>query len=424
PFNSLDGWREVSVRIRVPCEDNTQCKSEDETPEFEVSGVFIRPLTEVIRAVFQSSAALSYHLIPFKLYAQSPSPSYDSESPSFDLPSPDTTHPDTERVYSGLFNSDAMNEEYERISTKFDHNAPPASADSTSTTNPGTNSTFAGPAPTIENTIAAMMLWSDSTHLASFGTASLWPIYLYFGNQSKYTRAKPSECASHHIAYLPSLPSSFQDWYLRTYGVAPSAEVLTHCKRELMQKIWELLLDEDFRHAYEHGMLIKFADSIIRRLFPRIFTYSADYPEKILLASLKFLANAPCPRCMILKSEIAALGTKLDARRRAKVRVDDASRRSAIERCRAWIYAGGRKICSKAVEAYMGTTSWVPTRNAFSEKLHQFGVNFYSLFVPDLLHEFELGVWKATFIHLLRILYAAGGECIQELNERFRQVPT
>ena len=40
------------------------------------------------------------------------------------------------------------------------------------------------------------------------------------------------------------------------------------------------------------------------------------------------------------------------------------------------------------------------------------------MFVPDLMHEFELGVWKATFTHLLRILYAHGGDAIQTLNYR------
>jgi hypothetical protein len=40
------------------------------------------------------------------------------------------------------------------------------------------------------------------------------------------------------------------------------------------------------------------------------------------------------------------------------------------------------------------------------------------MFVIDLLHEFELGVWKAIFIHLLRILHAAGGNAIQDLNRR------
>jgi hypothetical protein len=46
------------------------------------------------------------------------------------------------------------------------------------------------------------------------------------------------------------------------------------------------------------------------------------------------------------------------------------------------------------------------------------------MFVPDLLHEFELGVWKATFTHLIRVLFAVGGDGIQQLNARFRMVPT
>jgi hypothetical protein len=40
------------------------------------------------------------------------------------------------------------------------------------------------------------------------------------------------------------------------------------------------------------------------------------------------------------------------------------------------------------------------------------------MFVPDLLHEFELGVWKAVFTHLLRIVHACGENKIQTLNSR------
>src|SRR6266567_260860 len=47
------------------------------------------------------------------------------------------------------------------------------------------------------------MLDSDSTHLANFGTATLWPVYTLFSNQSKYSCAKPSNFAAHHVAYLP-----------------------------------------------------------------------------------------------------------------------------------------------------------------------------------------------------------------------------
>ena len=41
------------------------------------------------------------------------------------------------------------------------------------------------------------------------------------------------------------------------------------------------------------------------------------------------------------------------------------------------------------------------------------------MLIVDLLHEFELGVWKAIFTHLMRILYAAGGTLIQQLNYRY-----
>ena len=41
------------------------------------------------------------------------------------------------------------------------------------------------------------------------------------------------------------------------------------------------------------------------------------------------------------------------------------------------------------------------------------------MFVPVILHEFELGVWKAIFKHLIRILYARGDDSIQMLNDRY-----
>jgi hypothetical protein len=63
-------------------------------------------------------------------------------------------------------------------------------------------------------------------------------------------------------------------------GLAASATTITHLKRELVQKIWELLLDDEFMEAYEHGIVITCADGVTRRIFPRFFTYSADYPEK------------------------------------------------------------------------------------------------------------------------------------------------
>lgn len=58
------------------------------------------------------------------------------------------------------------------------------------------------------------------------------------------------------------------------------AAILTHCRRELMHAIWRLILGENFRNAYTYGMVIKCGDGVLRRVYPRFFSYSADYPEK------------------------------------------------------------------------------------------------------------------------------------------------
>jgi len=71
-----------------------------------------------------------------------------------------------------------------------------------------------------------------------------------------------------------------QDLYRQAFDKAATSEVLSLCKHELMQAIWLLLLDDEFMHAYEFGIVIEFADGILRHVFPRLFTYSADYPEK------------------------------------------------------------------------------------------------------------------------------------------------
>jgi hypothetical protein len=51
--------------------------------------------------------------------------------------------------------------------------------------------------------------------------------------------------------------------------------------------------------------------------------------------------------------------------------------------------------------------------------------NISQMIVVDFMHEFELGVWKALFVHLVHILHAAarGGRLVHILDERFRDIP-
>ena len=68
----------------------------------------------------------------------------------------------------------------------------------------------------------------------------------------------------------------------------PSDSLFTHCHRELFHAQWAELLDSEFVNAYEHGLVLTCADGIERRLYPHIFTYSADYPEKYVLIYTEF----------------------------------------------------------------------------------------------------------------------------------------
>ncbi|KAH9925200.1 uncharacterized protein B0H18DRAFT_877464, partial [Fomitopsis serialis] len=401
-FASTDGWHEVSVKISVP-KERTKFASEADAPMFEVPEVYVRKLTELVRSAAEAVDADRFNWLPFRQYwrrRKYEAPGSNSGSDSSETS--DAGHNEHQfeniRLFSDLPNSDAMLEEDARIRA-----LPRNAADG----------------PEVEYVMAPLMVWSDSTHLTNFGGAHLWPIYLYFGWLSKYVRGCPTSFAAHHLAYLPSLPESIQDWYQKVYGISATADVLRFCKKELMHVIWCYIMDDEFMKAYHEGMLVKCGDGILRRIFPRFFTYSADYPEKALLACIRFLGRCPCPRCLVQKADILKTGF---SKTWESIRVDSSRLRSIIAHVRRWIFKSGYSLTSKIIGQVMDPISVLPTRSAFSTRLADTGFNFYSLFVPDILHEVELGVWKAIFIHLLRILHAEGKDRIQIMNERYVSV--
>jgi len=238
PF--FDSFQTADINIEVPSGTKGVPPG-----TFAVPGLLYRKLTAVIQAAFSESSPLAshFHFSPFKLFHRSPSG-------------------EEERVFSEVYDSDLFVKEHDNVQRAP---LPPDQPDCK-----------------LEKVLAALMFWSDSTHLANFGTAKLWPIYLLFGNASKYIRGRPNSGACQHVAYIPSLPDSFQDFAASFYSKwgTQKKDLMTHCRRELMHGVWKFLLDEDFIHAYKYGMVVKCADGIKRRLYPRFFTYSADYPEK------------------------------------------------------------------------------------------------------------------------------------------------
>lgn len=65
------------------------------------------------------------------------------------------------------------------------------------------------------------------------------------------------------------------------------------------------------------------------------------------------------------------------------------------------------------------TSTELPFQNAFSKRLANLGFNFYEMLVVDLMHEFELGVWKSLFIHLVRLLQTIDSSKIHEMDRRY-----
>lgn len=128
------------------------------------------------------------------------------------------------------------------------------------------------------------------------------------------------------------------------------------------------------------------ADGLVRRFYPRIFTYAANYPEKYvtsfinfvispytlciilraLMSSIRNLGGCPCPRCKILRSDIHLMGTKNDRRKRlALARQDDQPRQFSVKQARAAIYNPDPQKClavdSAYVERQLKANSLVPT---------------------------------------------------------------
>jgi hypothetical protein len=170
------------------------------------------------------------------------------------------------------------------------------------------------PEQDLPRVIASIMLWSDKTVLNPFGQNKAWPVYIFFGNQPKSERAKPTAGGGRHLAYLPQvnllsitcipprasdfkqLPDKLQDKIKDAIGKAASKALLTHCRREIFQAAWLILIqDPEFLNAYVNGMIVDCIDGVRRRIFPRFFTYSADYPEKYVFfpTNLHMLIEKP-----------------------------------------------------------------------------------------------------------------------------------
>lgn len=153
-----DGWAEHDVKIHIP----TGEKQSSGNP-FVVPGLHRRSLSAVLKAALSDITSLKFHFSPFKRFWRTSSGS-------------------EQRCYDEAYTSDAWLKCHDELQLQPNE-----------------------PGCKLEKVVLGLMFWSDSTHLTNFGTAKVWPLYMYIGNLSKYIRSKLSSGACHHVAYIPSV---------------------------------------------------------------------------------------------------------------------------------------------------------------------------------------------------------------------------
>jgi hypothetical protein len=154
-----DDWLETDMTLEIPTRSQ-----EDSPTTFNIPGFHYRPLVAVIRSAFADVQASAYHLFPFRRIWKDPLDDHQ------------------ERIFDELYTSDSW------LEAQDDLQRQPRE-----------------PGCSLEHVIAGLMLFSDATHLATFGTAKAWPLYLYFGNLTKYARSAPKSSACHLVGFLPSV---------------------------------------------------------------------------------------------------------------------------------------------------------------------------------------------------------------------------
>jgi len=154
-----------------------------------------------------------------------------------------------------------------------------------------------------------LIIATDKTSLTQFsGDKKAYPVYLTIGNISKDIRRQPSSRATILIGYLliSKLECFREAGDSRKFAVY---RLFHHCMRIIMEPLIE---------AGKNGIEMTCADSFVRRIFPILAAYVADYPEQCLVACC--MENR-CPCCLVgrdkrgentnlpLRSPAATLGT-------------------------------------------------------------------------------------------------------------------
>ena len=198
---------------------------------------------------------------------------------------------------------------------------------------------------------------SDATHLTNYsGDKKAWPIYMTIENIDRETRARPTSFACVLLALLP-VPHKLRE--LNTRG----RKLQSDRNRMINSEVLKVIL-EPIRDASRPGMDVRCADNAVRRCFPRLATWIADYPEQ---CTIHGIFKNQCMWCECPSGQLGELGEPFPERNHRLY-------------SQMWLKNDFGGLKALGVQPTENVLWWMPD------------VRVHLLAVPDLLHTIYIGM--------------------------------